>query len=504
MREHAITHGHPLLSRRTSGVLLHLTSLPGRHGSGDLGASARHFLDWLASAGQSLWQILPLTPPGAGHSPYQSPSAFAGNPWLVDLDDLVSCGWLAPPADPGFDPGHCDFARVIPYRLAALEAAWHGFSAHATDAERAALAEFTRRQSAWLDDYALFMVLEARHGPAWTRWPAPLARHDPQALRAVQDEAAPELGFWRFVQWRFQVQWHRLRDEAHARGIHIAGDAPIFVAHQSADVWAHTDQFLLDEAGEPRGVAGVPPDYFSATGQRWGNPLYRWDAMAHDGYRWWKQRMAHLLSQVDLARLDHFRGFEAFWKIPASEPTAQAGQWCAGPGKAFFHALREEFGPLPIIAEDLGIITDAVTRLRRDCGFPGMRVMQFAFGDTPRNPYLPHNFEPCTVAYTGTHDNDTTVGWWANAGAVERQAARQYLGPMADQEINWALIHALSQSVAHTLVIPFQDVLGLDGRHRMNTPGQPEGCWTWRFAWSDVGDEPARRLASMVRAHGRA
>ena len=503
MRDHATAHAHPLLSRRSSGVLLHLTSLPGRHGSGDLGTPARHFLDWLASAGQSLWQILPLTPPGAGHSPYQSPSAFAGSPWLVDLDDLVACGWLAPPADAGFDPHHCDFAQVIPYRLAALNAAWKGFVERATDAERAALAEFTRRQAAWLDDYALFMVLEVQHGPAWTQWPAPLARHDPSALRVVRDEAGFELGFWCFVQWRFHVQWQRLRHDAHARGVHIAGDAPIFVAHQSADVWAHTDQFLLDERGEPRVVAGVPPDYFSATGQRWGNPLYRWDAMAHDGYRWWKQRMAHLLSQVDLARLDHFRGFEAYWKIPASEPTAQGGQWCAGPGKAFFHALKEELGPLPIIAEDLGIITDAVTRLRHECAFPGMRVMQFAFGDTARNPYLPHNFEPCTVAYTGTHDNDTTVGWWATASDLEREAARRYLGPMADQEINWAMIQSLSQSVAHTLVIPFQDVLGLDGRHRMNTPGQAEGCWAWRFTWADVGDAPARRLASMARAHGR-
>jgi 4-alpha-glucanotransferase len=503
MRDHATAHAHPLLSRRSSGVLLHLTSLPGRHGSGDLGTPARHFLDWLASAGQSLWQILPLTPPGAGHSPYQSPSAFAGSPWLVDLDDLVACGWLAPPADASFDPRHCDFAQVIPYRLAALKAAWQGFVERASDAERAALAEFTRRQAAWLDDYALFMVLEVRHGPAWTQWPAPLARHDPSALRVVREEAGFELGFWCFVQWRFHVQWQRLRHDAHARGVHIAGDAPIFVAHQSADVWAHTDQFLLDERGEPRVVAGVPPDYFSATGQRWGNPLYRWDAMAHDGYRWWKQRMAHLLSQVDLARLDHFRGFEAYWKIPASEPTAQGGQWCAGPGKAFFHALKEELGPLPIIAEDLGIITDAVTRLRHECAFPGMRVMQFAFGDTARNPYLPHNFEPCTVAYTGTHDNDTTVGWWATASDLEREAARRYLGPMADQEINWAMIQSLSQSVAHTLVIPFQDVLGLDGRHRMNKPGQAEGCWAWRFTWADVDDAPARRLASMARAHGR-
>lgn len=495
---------HALLARRTSGVLLHLTSLPGRHGSGDLGPAALHFLDWLASAGQSIWQILPLTPPGAGHSPYQSPSAFAGSPWLVDLDDLIACGWLALPENPDFDARHCAFERVMPYRLAALRAAWQGFQARAGDSGRAALADFSQRHAAWLDDYARFMVLEARFGAPWTQWPAPLARRDPQALRALQDEAATELGFWRFVQWRFEVQWQRLRQAAHARGIHIVGDAPIFVAHHSADVWAHADQFLLDADGEAQVVAGVPPDYFSATGQRWGNPLYRWDAMAQDGYRWWQQRLAHLLSQVDLIRLDHFRGFEAHWEIPASAPTAEGGRWCPGPGGDFFRAMGDALGPLPLIAEDLGIITDAVTQLRREGGFPGMRVMQFAFGDTAANPYLPHNFEPQTVAYTGTHDNDTTVGWWQQAGDAERQAARHYLGPLADVEIHWAMVQSLSQSVAHTLVVPFQDVLGLDGRHRLNTPGQAEGCWTWRFEWAQVDNTPAARLAAMARAHGRA
>ena len=496
--------GHPLLARRSSGVLLHLTSLPGRHGSGDLGPSAHHFLDWLALSGQTLWQILPLTPPGAGHSPYQSPSAFAGSPWLVDLDDLAQAGWLERLPDPDLDADHCDFARVVPYRLSALRAAWRGFDERANPNDRESLAGFIRAQADWLDDYALFMVLQDRHGPSWPHWPQPLARRSPQALQAVRAEAAAELGFWQFVQWRFHVQWQRLREHAHARGIRIVGDAPIFVAHQSADVWAHADQFLLDEAGEPQVVAGVPPDYFSETGQRWGNPLYRWDAMARDGFRWWTHRLAHLLSLVDVARLDHFRGFEACWEIPSSEPTAQGGHWRPGPGEAFFQAIGEALGPLPIIAEDLGIITDAVTHLRRRCGFPGMRVMQFAFGDTAQNPYLPHNFGRCTVAYTGTHDNNTTVGWWAGASDAERQAARNYLGPMADPEIHWAMIHALSQSVANTLVIPFQDVLGLDARHRMNTPGQPDGCWTWRFVWSDVGDEPARRLAAMARAHGRA
>ena len=497
-------HTHPLLARRASGVLLHLTSLPGRHGSGDLGTAALHFLDWLASAGQSIWQILPLTPPGAGHSPYQSPSAFAGSPWLVDLDALAAHGWLTLPQDPGFDAGHCDFHRVLPYRLTALRAAWQGFQTRASQEERAALADFAQHHADWLDDYALFMVLQEHHGAPWTQWPEAYARHDPAALDALRHQAGAELGFWHFVQWQFDVQWQRLRRAAHARGIHIAGDAPIFVAHHSADVWAHAGQFLLDADGATPVVAGVPPDYFSATGQRWGNPLYRWDAMARDGYRWWQRRLAHLLSQVDLVRLDHFRGFDAHWEIPASAPTAEGGQWRSGPGLDFFRAMEGALGPLPVIAEDLGIITDAVTRLRHACGFPGMRVMQFAFGDTAHNPYLPHNFEPQTVAYTGTHDNDTTVGWWQQASLAEHHAARNYLGPQAESEFHWAMIQSLSQSVARTLVIPFQDVLGLDGRHRMNTPGQAEGCWTWRFDWSQVDNTPAARLAAMARAHGRA
>ncbi len=495
---------HPLLARRASGVLLHVTSLPGRHGSGDLGSAALHFLDWLALAGQSFWQILPLTPPGAGHSPYQSPSAFAGNPWLVDLDDLVACGWLPPMDAPPFDDAHCEFDRVIAYRLAQLQAAWNGFAEKASPEDRAALARFSARQADWLDDYALFMVLEDRHGAPWTQWPAALARRDPQALHALREREADAIGFWHFVQWRFEVQWQNLRRQAHGRGIHIIGDVPIFVAHHSADVWARTTEFQLDEAGEPLVVAGVPPDYFSATGQRWGNPLYRWDVMAQGGYAWWRRRMAHLLDQVDLARLDHFRGFESYWEIPAGEPTAQGGRWRGGPGAGLFATLRAELGTLPIIAEDLGLITEAVHQLRQACGFPGMRVMQFAFGDTADNPYLPHNFVPETVAYTGTHDNDTSVGWWQQAAEAERGAALRYLGPLAQQEIHWAMIQALSQSVARTVVIPFQDVLGLDGRHRMNRPGEAQGCWSWRFRWSDVDDLPARRLAGMAQAHGRA
>ena len=494
---------HPLLSRRTSGVLLHITSLPGPHGSGDLGAPARHFVDWLAAAGQSLWQILPLSPAGPGNSPYQSVSAFAGNPLLVDLDDLVHCGWLPWMAHQGFDHHRCDFVRVTPHRMACLRNAWAGFTERASDTDRAQLTAFCTEHTHWLDDYALFMVLDERHGGPWSDWPTPLAQRHPEALAGVRASAESELGFWRFVQWRFWVQWQRLRDHACAAGVHMVGDAPIFVAHHSADVWAHAEQFVLDEAQIPAVVAGVPPDYFSTTGQRWGNPLYRWEAMAQTGYRWWKDRLAHLFKQVDMVRLDHFRGFDSYWEIPASEPTAMNGAWRRGPGLALFEAVEAELGALAIIAEDLGEITPDVTRLRLDCGFPGMRILHFAFGGGTANPYLPHNFESNTVAYTGTHDNDTTVGWWRHASPPERQAVCAYMGQTMDTEPHWTLIRALSQSVANTVIVPFQDVLGLDEHHRMNTPGVALGCWEWRFDWSQVDHTPAERLYTLAKAHGR-
>jgi 4-alpha-glucanotransferase len=494
---------HPLLSRRSSGVLLHLTSLPGPHGSGDLGAPSRHFVDWLVAAGQSLWQILPLSPAGAGQSPYQSVSAFAGNPLLVDLDDLVQCGWLPWQAHQGFEHRRCDFARVTPYRMSRLRSAWQGFQDRASDTERHAFADFHQDHAHWLDDYALFMVLDQRHGGTWASWPTELAQRHPDALAAVRAQASADIGFWQFVQWRFWVQWQRLRAHAHAHGIAIVGDAPIFVAHHSADVWAHASQFLLDDDHQPTVVAGVPPDYFSRTGQRWGNPLYNWHAMANTGYHWWTQRLAHLFKQVDMVRLDHFRGFEAHWEIPATEPTAIHGQWRPGPGMDLFHRLTQELGVLPIIAEDLGLITEEVHQLRHACGFPGMRIGHFAFGGDASNPYLPHNYDHHTVAYTGTHDNDTTLGWWQQAPAAERKAVRHYLGPGMDGAPHWTLMRALSQSVANTVIFPLQDVLGLGGAHRMNTPGVATGCWAWRFDWSDVDHTHSPQLLAMTQAHGR-
>ena len=345
--------------------------------------------------------------------------------------------------------------------------------------------------------------MASNSGQPWWTWPDALRHRDAQALAAARAQHAGECGFWQFVQWEFDRQCVALKAYANGRGVHLLGDLPIFVAHHSADCWARPDLYTLDDDGQPTVVAGVPPDQLGPLGQRWGNPLYRWDAMAEDGYRWWKDRLSHLLTLVDLVRLDHFRGFDAGWAIPAEEPTAVGGQWRAGPSHSFFAALARALGPIPLVAEDLGIITDSVRQLRLDCGFPGLRVLQFAFDGKSDNPYLPHNFVPQTVAYTGTHDNTTTLDWWRQASESERDAIRHYLGPQADQEIHWAMMQSLSQSVARTLVIPFQDVLGLDGQHRMNTPGVAQGCWTWRFEWSQVDDTPSARLRAMVRAHGR-
>lgn len=494
---------HPLLSRRSSGVLLHITSLPGPHGSGDLGAPAQHFVNWLASAGQSLWQVLPLSPAGPGNSPYQSVSAFAGNPLLVDLEDLVHCGWLPNVDNQSFDNHRCDFSRMPPHRMAHLHRAWEGFLQSASQVHRDELASFCVKHSHWLDDYALFMVLDERHGGPWSNWPEPLSQRQPQALADARNSAAGLLGFWQFVQWRFWVQWQRLREYARSAGVSIVGDAPIFVAHHSADVWANADQFLLDSDHQPEVVAGVPPDYFSATGQRWGNPLYRWEAMAQTGYRWWKDRLAHQFKQVDMVRLDHFRGFDSYWEIPATEATAMSGAWRRGPGLALFEAVEQELGALAIVAEDLGEITPDVTQLRLNCGFPGMRILHFAFGGNAANPYLPHNFEANTVAYTGTHDNNTTVGWWHHASDAERLSICNYMGSSMETEPHWTLVRSLFQSVANTVVFPFQDVLGLNEQHRMNTPGLATGCWEWRFEWGQVGHLPAERLRAMTQAHGR-
>jgi 4-alpha-glucanotransferase len=491
---------------RASGVLLHPTSLPGPHGSGDFGPAAHHYIDWLAAAGQSLWQILPLGGIGPGNSPYMSSSAFAGNVLLIDLGELGERGWLIP-AD--LEPVHglrddrLDFATVYPFRMDRLHRAATAFSQKATAAERADLAAFEQAQASWIGDWSLFMSLADHLGwKDWCEWPAALARREPTALAAARIEHAERIRFWVFTQWCFFRQWQRLRDHARSRGIRIVGDAPIFIAYNSAEVWARQDLFELDPTGRPLVIAGVPPDAFSATGQRWGNPLYRWSAHAAEGYAWWIERVRRTFELVDIVRIDHFRGFAGYWEIPASEATAVKGRWLPGPGKPLFHAIAQALGPLPIIAEDLGVITPDVDDLRQSFEFPGMRILQFAFGSGSANAYLPHNHATDTVVYTGTHDNDTTLGWWQSASDAEKHHVREYLATDG-REIHWDLIRAACASVADTAVHPMQDVLGLDGASRMNHPGQESGWWVWRFTWDQVRPEHAQRLAHLCRLYRR-
>jgi 4-alpha-glucanotransferase len=491
---------------RASGVLLHPTSLPGPHGSGDFGAAASHFIDWLAAGRQSLWQILPLGGVGPGNSPYMSTSAFAGNLLLIDLDELHRLGWLTADevkAPQGLDPRRVDFGRVVPFRFDRLRRAAARFAASASPADRTSLREFQQAQAAWLDDYTLFMAIaEQQGGRLWCDWPADLVRRDPAALSAARRDLAVPIAFWAFCQWCWFRQWHGVRAHARSRGVRIVGDAPIFIAHHSAEAWARQDLFQLDADGRTPVIAGVPPDAFSDTGQRWGNPLYRWSAHAAEGYAWWIERLRCLFDLVDVVRIDHFRGFAAYWEIPASEATAVKGRWVPGPGAALFEAIESALGSRPIIAEDLGVITPDVEALRKRLGLPGMRILQFAFGGASSNAYLPHNHDPDAVVYTGTHDNDTTLGWWQQASERERHRVRDYLATDGG-EIHWDLMRAACASVADTAIHPMQDILGLGSADRMNFPGQDEGWWTWRFEWSQVEPWHAERLAHLATLYRR-
>jgi 4-alpha-glucanotransferase len=491
---------------RASGVLLHPTSLPGPQGSGDFGAAAYHFVDWLAGCHQTLWQILPLGGIGAGNSPYMSTSAFAGNLLLIDLAELAQRGWLDD-ADlapvPGLEAARVNFAAVVPYRMARLEQAAARFASGGSEAQQTEFAAFCEAQQSWLADYALFMALcEANDGRNWCDWAPGLAARKTAALDAARHEHRPRIAFWQFCQWSFFRQWRALRAYANSKGVKIVGDAPIFIAHQSAEVWANPGLFELGSDGRPTVVAGVPPDYFSATGQRWGNPLYRWSAHAKDGYAWWIERVRRTFELVDIVRIDHFRGFAAHWEIPATEPTAVNGRWVPGPGAALFAAIAKALGPLPIIAEDLGVITPEVEGLRKQFDLPGMRILQFAFAGDAGNAYLPHHHETDSVVYTGTHDNDTANGWWATASDHERHFARGYLATDG-HDIPWSLIRAASASVADTAIHPMQDILCLPGECRMNFPGKAEGWWEWRFQWSQVHPWHAQRLTEFGRLYGR-
>ena len=489
---------------RSSGLLLHVSSLPSPFGIGDFGSGAARFIDTLAAAGQSIWQVLPLTPVGDGFSPYASPSTFAGNPLFISPELLAEAGWLdaSDLADvPAFPDDRVDFDRVTLFKKRLLRRA---FARAQQTGLPAAYRAFCTREAYWLEDYALFMTLRAHYGETWTAWPIPLARRDPEALDAARLAHANELELHRFGQFVFDEQWTALRAYAHSRGVQLFGDLPIYVAHDSADVWAAPHLFHLDPDGLPTAVAGVPPDYFSATGQRWGNPLYRWDRMREHGYRWWIARLARTLSLVDLVRLDHFRGFEAFWAVPADEATAINGRWVEGPGADLFRAFERGLGtPLPLVAEDLGLITPGVRALMSEFSLPGMVVLQFAFGD-PGSEYLPHHYHRAQVAYTGTHDNDTIVGWWATLGDHDRAFAERYLGlDVSSEPLHWATVRAVLASVADRAVLAMQDVLGLGGEARMNVPGEEHGNWAWRFTWDAVTDDLVARLRTLTETYGR-
>jgi 4-alpha-glucanotransferase len=486
------SHLKSVLDRRRAGVLLHLSSLPGEGATGELGPEAFRFVDYLTEAGFSVWQLLPLGPTHADGSPYHCLSAHAGNPRFISPTPLVQQGWL--------DAG----AERMTDRRALFDLARQGFTARGGEDERRALADFTAAEAHWLDDYALFEVLRKDQASRpWWQWPAPLRDRDAKAISAARERHADDIERVRFEQFLFVRQWRALREYANARGIRLFGDMPIFLAHDSAEVWAHRECFKLDGAGQPVVVAGVPPDYFSVSGQRWGNPLYDWSCIESDGFSWWIERLRHELTRFDLVRIDHFRGFAACWEIPASEPTAINGRWVEVPGERLFDALLSRIGRLPLVAEDLGLITPEVTRLRERYGLPGMKVLQFAFDGGADNPYLPHAHTPDSVVYTGTHDNDTTLSWFQGLTGEQQLRVVEYLG-YPYEPMPRPLLRAAFASVARMAVVPMQDVLGLGRGHRMNTPGTSDGNWRWRFEWNQLPPDTTGWLKRALEAYGRA
>lgn len=499
--------------QRASGVLLHPTSLPSRFGIGDLGQAAYEFVDFLTSSGQTLWQVLPLGPTGYEHSPYiMNFSTFAGNPLLIDLEQLVAEGLLKAeeltPLD-GVDPEKVDFERVIAHKTHFLKLAHDRFLTARSPDQQANFAQFCEEQASWLNDFVLFMaLLEANDGKSWNFWDSAIARREPAALQAQREALKAQIQYQQFVQFKFFEQWQKLRQYANDKNIKIIGDISIYVCHNSFDVWADPELFKLDpNTLEPAFIAGVPPDYFSETGQLWGNPVYNWDKAEKTDFAWWIKRFQVTLQYVDIVRVDHFRGFEAYWQVPAGEATAINGEWIEAPGEKFFTALGEALGELPILAEDLGIITPEVEALRDRFDFPGMRILMFAFGNDPDNAYLPHNYNRNTVVYPGTHDNDTAIGWWQKATDTDKQFLARYSGyhsPEAIEDINWLLIRTALASVADLAILPLQDLLGLDGRSRMNDPSRNDGNWRWRYRSSELLTKSlSDRLMAMTQIYSR-
>ena len=497
MAHTSVDHGH---EARYAGLLLHPTSLPGSYGIGDLGDELIAFLDWAASAGARIWQVLPLNPPGYGNSPYGCLSSFGGNPMLISPQRLLQEGLIgaADVADlPKFPNDFVDFEQAGAWKWALLRKAWHNAASRRNELDR-----FVEEEREWLDDLALYMALkDAAGGAPWWEWETKVAQREPRAIAKARRELADDIGFHQFVQWLFLRQWSAVRAAAAARDIRIMGDVPIYVAQDSADVWSNRELFQLDDAGLPTVVAGVPPDYFSATGQRWGNPLYRWDVLRETKYAWWIERVRANLRLADIIRLDHFRGFAAYWEIPAYEPTAIHGRWMPGPGRSLFDAIREALGSLPLVAEDLGFITPEVHELRHAVKLPGMKILQFGFAQVD-SPHLPHRYEVDTVVYSGTHDNDTARGWFETAPAEEQHLARTYLGEECN-DISWSLIRTAFTSVARTAIVPVQDVLGLGSTARMNRPGNSHDNWSWRLPSGALTRAHAARLRRLAEISGR-
>ncbi|MBX6316072.1 MAG: 4-alpha-glucanotransferase [Isosphaeraceae bacterium] len=497
---------------RGCGILLHPTSLPSRFGIGDLGPEADAFIDFLAETGQRWWQMLPVGPTGYGNSPYQSHSSYAGNRLLISPEWMAAEGWLSPKdwADyPELPRDRVDYDAVAEAKERLFRRAFARFGIGDEGFQ-----PFLRDNLHWLDDYALYLALKKVHGDrAWNDWESEIAARRPEALARWREELAEEVRYYQFIEYIFYKQWQRLRDKCRTRGIGLIGDLPIFVSQDSSDVWARPDLFQLDERGRPTHIAGVPPDYFSETGQLWGNPLYRWEAHAAENFAWWIARLKATTDRFDLVRLDHFRGFEAYWEVPADSPTAASGRWALGPGHAFLEAVRHALGGLPLIAEDLGNITFEVEALRDQFGLPGMKVLQFAFGNDPMaEVYLPYRYPNHCIVYTGTHDNDTTVGWFSaevaestqtpEEVAAERAFVRRYLGTTGE-EIHWDLIRLAFGSVADTVIIPMQDILGLGSEARMNIPGRAEGNWAWRMAPGQLDGTARARLADLTAVYAR-
>jgi 4-alpha-glucanotransferase len=493
---------------RMSGVLLHVTSLPSYGGVGDFGPAAYEFVDFLAASKQRLWQVLPLSPTGYGSSPYSALSAFAGNPQLISLERLVEDGWIAADRIQGLagHDGPADFGAAATRKVPLIEEAAANFLDRATDEQRAGFQKFCQDNLSWLPDYAMFNVLRRRFGYlSWIDWPTEYALRKHDVLTTALTEHGREMAVEQAIQFFFDEQWCALRIYCKARDIRILGDVAIFVNYDSADVWTHPELFELDEERRMIRVSGVPPDYFSATGQRWGNPLYKWGELKERGFDWWVARIRRTLTLYDMVRLDHFRGFEAYWSIAADEETAVNGQWVKAPGHELFQRLKDVFGDLPFIAEDLGLITPEVDELRERFGMPGMRILQFGFGDRASHLYLPHRYVPNTVAYTGTHDNNTTLGWWRDgANAEEKAGVQNYLQTIVhDGDIVWAMIRAAARSVANLCIFPMQDILHLGSEGRMNTPAAGDGNWTWRYRRDALHPDFATKMAALMEIADR-